>query len=239
MNSKIKELAEHITASIVYNQATLESEGLSSAIWEKYLHLCDRKVVKKGEYILEIGQQLKGLFFIKKGSVKSYLLGKDGTVKTIGIASEGCLFGEQFIFHDQPSLFEAMVLEDAELYFFEKDTILDIMQKDFEITLFILKFQAVKSRKLAIQIEDTCLRNIAQGICRILHALCCAQEKSGVTDGEIVINISHQNLADMLASHRVTITKNLNMLKKQGVLDYKYEKIFIKDRKKLKSIAFE
>src|SRR5690554_2478369 len=114
MDVKNRELAEHITTSIVYDQATLESEGLSSAIWDKYLPNCEVKFKKKGEYILEIGDHLNGVYFIKRGAVKSCLLGKDGTIKTIGIASEGCLFGEQFIFLEQPSLFEAIVLEEAE-----------------------------------------------------------------------------------------------------------------------------
>jgi len=71
-----------------------------------------------------------------------------------------------------------------------------------------------------------------------LYTLCCYEEKTGKIKGNIAIFLSHQDLANMLGSHRVTITKNLNKLKKDGILDYKYEKIIIKDRQKLKELAF-
>ncbi|MFZ5943510.1 MAG: Crp/Fnr family transcriptional regulator [Bacillota bacterium] len=236
---KTKELIEHITTSIIFDQTTLESEGLSSEIWDKYLSLCTcKKLRKTGDYLMRIGDNLNGFYFIKKGKIKGNLLGKEGIVKTFSIVGAGCTFGEQFIFHQQPGLFEAVVVEDAELYYFDKDTILNIMKNDFDINLFIVKCFSIKSRMLAIQLEDMCLRNILQSICRILYTICCYEEKNGKINGDIIINLSHQDLANMLGSHRVTITKNLNKLKKQGVLDFKYEKITIKGREMLKKLAF-
>jgi len=240
MDTKTKELVEYITTSIIFDKTTLESEGMSSAIWDKYLSFCTAKKFRKsGDCLLDVGENLNGVYFIKKGKIKSNFLGKDGIIKTFSITGADCIFGEQFIFHTQPGLFETVVIEDAELYFFDKETILDIMQKDFELNLFIVKSLAIKSRMLASQIEDMCLRNIAQSVCKILYTLCCYEEKKGAIEGDIIIYLSHQDLANMLASHRVTVTKNLNKLKKMGVLDYKYEKIIIKDRKKLKKLAFE
>jgi len=239
-DAKVKELVEHITTSIKFDKTTQEGEGMSAAIWEKYLSLSTgKKIRKNGDYLLEIGENINGVYFVKKGRIISNILGKEGIIKTVGIVDESCLFGEQFIFHQQPALFEAFVIGDAELYFFSKDTILDIMRKDFEINIFIMKSLAIKSRMLCSQIQDMCLRNIAQNICKILYSICCYEEKNGEIHGDIFIYLSHQDLANMLGSHRVTITKNINLLKKQGILDYKYEKIIIKDRHKLKEIGYE
>lgn len=239
MDSTAKKFAEYITTSIYFDKTTLKSEGLSSDIWDKYLPLGTCKKKKAGDFLIRTGDNPKGLYFVKRGKVKSNILGKDGMLKTIQIVSEGCTFGDQFVFHEQPGLFEALIIEDTELCFFSKETILDIMKKDFEFNLFIIKSLSIKSRMLACQLEDTCLRNILQSVCRILHSLCCYEVKGKQDQGEVVIDLSHQELANMLSSHRVTITKTLSKLKIQGVLDYKYEKIVIKDRQKLKSIAFE
>ncbi|MFZ7101986.1 MAG: Crp/Fnr family transcriptional regulator [Peptococcaceae bacterium] len=239
MDAKTKELVEHITTSIIFDRTTLESEGLSSIIWEKYLDLCTCKKFKKaGDYLHRIGDNLNGCYFIGKGRIKSNFLGKDGAIKTFSITGEGCSFGEQFVFHSQPGLYETIVVEDAELYFFDKETFLEIIRKDFEVNLFIVKSLSIKSRMLAIQLEDMCLRNVLQNICRILYSICCYEEKNGKIEGDLAIFLSHEDLANMLGSHRVTVTKNLNNLKKQGVLNYKYEKIIIKDRQKIKKLAF-
>lgn len=240
MDDKTKELIEYITTSIIFDKTTLESEGLSSEIWYKYLPLCTcKKERKRGEYLLQIGDNPNGCYFIAKGRIKSNMLGKDGVIKTFSIIGEGCTFGEQFIFHGQPGLFEAIIIEDAELYYFEKENILEMIRKDFPLNLFLITSIAIKSRMLASQLEDMCLRNILQSICRVLYSICCYEEKNGKIDGEVIIFLTHGDLANMLGSHRVTVTKNLNKLKKQGILDYKYEKIIIKKRDSLKKLAFD
>jgi len=240
MDTKTKELVEHITTSIIFDKTTLESEGMSSSIWEKYLPLCTAKKFRKsGEYLLNVGENLNGLYFIKKGKIVANILGKDGIIKTLNYTYEGCTFGEQFILHEQPGLFEAIVIEDAELYYFDKKTILDLIRKDFELNLFIMKSLAIKARMLCSQIEDMSIRNITQSVCKILYSLCCYEEKNGAGEGDIIINLTHQDLANMLGSHRVTVTRNLNKLKKMNLLDYKYEKIIIKNRNRLKELAFE
>ena len=82
MDSKIKELIEHITISPVFDKTVLESESLSSNIWDKYLSLGCKSVKKKGTYLLRIGECLNGLYFINKGKIESNFLGRDGITKT-------------------------------------------------------------------------------------------------------------------------------------------------------------
>ncbi|SFG63417.1 Cyclic nucleotide-binding domain-containing protein [Desulfotomaculum arcticum] len=239
MDKNTKELIEHITTSLLFDETILGSEGLSSSVWDKYLYLGYKSIVEKGAYLLRIGDCLDGFYLTKKGKIESIFLGRDGIVKLFLVTGEGCLYGEQFIFHRQPGLFDGLVVEDAELYFFSKDTIYNIMKNDFEICLFIMKTLAIKSRMLAVQVEDMSLRNNLQKVCRILYTFCCIEEKKGRTEDTIVLRLSHQDIANMLASHRVTVTNNLAKLKKQGILDYRYEKIIIKDKNRLKMIAFE
>lgn len=239
MDTKNKQLTEFLTTSLLINTTTLESVGLSTAIWEKYLPFSsEKKDLQKGDYLLHVGEVLAGLYFVKKGKIRSNLLGMDGSLKVISMTCEGCIFGEQFIFHEQPSLFEAQALEDAEVYFFDKQKTFEIIKKDFEINLFLIKSLAIRSRNLACQLEDVSLRNIAQSISRILYALCCHEAQTKNITSNFTIKLSHQDLANMLGIHRVSVTKNLNILKKQGILDHKYEKIIIKNIAKLKNIAY-
>lgn len=234
------ELIEHVTKSMVFDKTLLEEKGMAADIWEKYLpRSTSKQMKKKGEYLFHVGDRLGGLYFIKKGKVKGRFLGKDGSLKTIAVLSEGCVLGEQLVLHGQPSLFESLVVEDAELYFFDKKTLLNILQNDFDMNLYVFKSLAIKSRIMATQLEDICMRSNIESICRILYSFCCYEEKSGTIVGDLTIHLSHQDLAHMLSAHRVTITNNLIKLKKKGVLDYKYEKIVIKDREKLKKIAYE
>ena len=241
MDDKVKELFEYMTASVIFEKDVMEVENVDISIIEKYLYLAKKRFKKKGECIHEIGRNIKGTYFIKKGRVKSHLIGKDGTMKTFSIVGDGCFFGEQFVFHSQPALFETVAVEDCELYFFDKDIMLDLMEKDFEVNLFLIKSFTIKTRVLAIQLEDKCMRNILQSVCRILYSIYCYEEGTSNCKDDIQIQLTHQELADILSSHRVTVTRSLLYLKKLGVLDYKYENIIIKSKykDKLKEIAFD
>ncbi|KLU63184.1 cyclic AMP receptor-like protein [Peptococcaceae bacterium CEB3] len=235
-----KELNEHITTSMMIDETTLAAEGLTPKIWDKYLTQSSGKKLKKsGESIIRIGENLNGCYFVKKGRIKTVFIGKDGTAKVISINGEGAIFGDQFVFHSQPGLFEGIVISDAEVYFFTKEIIMELCQKDFEISLFLMKSLAIKSRMLAAQLEDVSVRNTLQNLCRILYCLYCYEKSKGQPQDAVVIRLTHEELANTLGVHRVTITKILNKLKALGVLEYKYERITLINYQDLKEYAFE
>lgn len=237
MEDRSKELVEYLTQSVLFGEATQLSEGISAEIWEKYLCLSTKLLRKSGDYIFRLGENAHGMYFIKKGSVKSSLLGKDGMVKTLSIKSERTILAEQFIFHQQPGIYEAIALGDCELYFFPRELVLQLMKRDFEVTLFIAKTLAISTRMLAHQIQDMSTRNVSQSLARILYTICCYEEESCNPKGDGVVSLSHEELANMLGAHRVTVTKILHQFKKMAILDYKYEKIHVIDRQRLKDFA--
>ncbi len=243
MNVSNKELFENITKFFLFEKDILETEGLSIESMEKYLSHSTQIIKNKGEYLNEIGENINGLYYVKKGRLRCDFLGKDGNTKTLSIIGEKCLFGEQFIFFSYPGLFETLVVEDSELYYFNRDTILSIMKKDFEITMIIATTVAIKARMLASQLEDMCVRNTLQNVSKILYSICCYEDKkkNDHKAKDIIIKLSHQDLAELTSSHRVTITKSLNHLKKLGILEYRYGNIIIKHKlkHKLKEIAYE
>lgn len=235
--NKAKELEEFITQSIYFGETTLQSEGVSSKVWDKYLSLGRRLHKPKGDIIVNIGENPGGLYFIQKGDVQCNLLSKEDTIKTISIRGERTIVGEQFVFHHQPGIFEVIALKDCELYYFSRDVILNLAQKDIQLLLFISTSLAVTSRMMAYQISDLSKHNIIQSLARILYSIYCIEEKRGFPDKSIIINITHEELANMMGTHRVTVTKYLNHFKALGIVDYKYEKISVINQDKLKNLA--
>lgn len=239
MPDSTNKLEEFVTQSIYFGESTQRSEAMNAQVWEKYLDLGSKIAVKSGQYIISIGENPGGLYLISKGKVKGNLLTKDGYIKTIFIKEKMTVFGEQFIFHRQPGIYEVIALEDCELYFFPKQQILELMKEDFELTLFICQSQAIQARMLAYQIYDLSKRNILQSMARILYSVYCYEKTKDSREKPLSINMTHELLANMLGAHRVTVTKNINHVKKLGIIDYKYEKIWILDPERLKKMAEE
>ena len=234
MQNTANQLIKFVTQSIYFGESTQKSEAMDSQIWDKYLKLASKIYAKRGDYIIEIGDNPQGLFFIKRGKVKANLLNKDGVIKTLYIREERTIFGEQFIFHHQPGISEVIALADSELYFFDREQIFKIMKNDFDIVLFINRCQALTSRMMVYQVQDLSGRNILQSLARIIYSIYCYEKIKGAKDVPLAVSITHEELANMLGAHRVTVTKNINYIKKLGIINYKYEKIMILDPEKLK-----
>ncbi|MDQ7096176.1 Crp/Fnr family transcriptional regulator [Desulfosporosinus sp. PR] len=237
MENRRDELVEYITQSIVIGVETFRSVGIPSDIWENYLTLGKRVFRKKGEYLLRSGETLHGLYFIDKGKLKTSIISKDGTIKTISINTEKTIALSQFSFHQQPGIVECITMEDCELYFFAKEIVLQLMKEDFEVSLCIAKNLAIMYRILATQIQDT-ICHIQQSLARILYSIYCYEQRQGKLKEKNTITITHEELANFLGAHRVTVTKTLNQLKHLKIINYKYEKIVILDEEKLKALAF-
>ncbi|MDQ7094591.1 Crp/Fnr family transcriptional regulator [Desulfosporosinus sp. PR] len=237
MENERDELAKYITQSVLIGVETLRSEEMPTDIWEDYLSLGSRAVKKKGEHLVRSGENLHGLYFIDKGRLKTSIISQDGTIKTLSINSEKTIVLSQFVFHQQPGIIECVVLEDSELYFFTQEIVLHLMKENFAVALYLAKNMAIVSRILATQIQDT-ICHVQQSLARILYSVYCYEQRDGKLKEQNTIAITHEELANFLGAHRVTITKALNQLKHLGVIDYKYEKIIILHEEELKALAF-
>lgn len=199
---------------------------------DSYTHLGAERNYKKGSKLLTVGDVPPGLFYIKKGLVQTMVLGKNGTEKILTISQKNCFIGEEILFHNQPALYTATAITDVKAYVFEKNTFLRILKDDFDISYFIMYEMSIRVRVLANQIEDLLYRSTFEKVCRVL---CYYAE---MEEGKIV-PVSHQNLATIVGTHRVSITNVLDQLKEKGIISCEYGKICIEDKQGLKKMALE
>jgi len=185
----------------------------------------DSVIARQGEYIDK-------LMFLVKGSARSVGMGLDGTEKTFLYFSAGCFIGSEGFLHCQPVIFDLRILEDSEVLFIDKDFFHEILSQQ-NICLFLMKTIALASRVLAHQVEDATFKTTQQAICRILYCLS--------DDGQISYkpHFTHQEIADLVGVHRVTVTHILGMLKKEGIVQVQPRgHIIVANREKLHEKIF-
>lgn len=190
-----------------------------------------RRWFTKGEVICELGTEVKQLGYIHQGLVKCVVLNSAGEMKTV-------FYNDQFLalecfFHRQPSHYSVFAEMDTELYWLDDSLTETVLQRS-GIRDAILKALSLKCRILGWQVADLSMSTPLTKVCRLL---CCYASSDCIPE---VIGLTHQDIADMTGLHRVTITNQMNQLKKMNIIAYhKNGKITIEDWTKLKELGFD
>lgn len=197
--------------------------------WEKILHLGVKKQFRKDSIIIGNGQLVKDLYYLYKGKIKVVSTTCIGREKPIWYISKGNIFGE-VPFLDGGLCYTVFTCqEDCTVYTFSRKVFSDkIVLQHPEILMSILTSLSLKTRNLLSQINDLCLNSPKMRVCKMLYYLSLSHRGN-------IIEISQQELGDMLAIHRITLNHIINDLKDKGIISKKRvkKKIIIEDPKQL------
>lgn len=183
----------------------------------------------KNDTIINVGDKVEKLYYLKQGTVRLYLVNSEGDLLFYHI-KPGTTFGEAAFFNQVPAKIRAIAIDESIIYAFPKDIILTYFNKQDEF--FKLLFKAISSK---IYLITTLFENISNAdskvkLSRLLYILASSDENL-----KKIIKLTHDELALMLGIHRVTISRNLSKLKKEGVITTRRHTITINDIEKLKS----
>ncbi|SNR98975.1 CRP/FNR family transcriptional regulator, anaerobic regulatory protein [Anaerovirgula multivorans] len=190
---------------------------------------------RKGAIIFMEGDPGEAFYFIKSGKVKVYKTTPDGREHIFTILSEGGVFAEVTLFNEIPYPASAEVLEDAEIGMIKNKELEDLIRRNAEIALQIIK---VFSKKLFSSQQKVKELALGDTYMRIAKTLITFAEDHGVKTSngiEIRLNISRQELANMIGTARETVSRALSQFKKEGSIDIEGKKIIIKNMEKLES----
>lgn len=202
---------------------------------EKILSITNRKQYKKGSIIFMEGDKGEAFYFIESGKIKISKSSKDGKELILNIYGENHVFAEVTIFNDISYPATAEVLEDAAVGVIRNSDLEKLIQYNADMGLNLIKilskrlFNAqMKLKQLAL--NDTYSRT-ADTLIRLSENL--AKERNGRI--EFNLELSRQELANMIGTARETVSRILSRFKKEGSIDIIGKKIVIKDIEKLKS----
>lgn len=201
-----------------------------------YAHKSEQ-VYGKGEVIFREGAYPSGIFFIKKGRVKKYKADQTGGAQIIYIAQAGELIGFSAVLADSRYPDSAAALEESKIIF--------IPREDFQKTLRhspILNARLLKilSREFAVLTNSLTLfsrKNVKERLA--LHLLVLQEKYKDVNGAQqvIEINLSREDLANLVGTARENVVRILSEFKDAGWIETKGRKIVLRDIKKLVELA--
>ncbi len=190
---------------------------------------------KKGEYIYLPDHSSDKIFFIESGRVKIGSYSDNDKEITKAIIGVGEVFGELSMIGENKRRDFAFAMEDTKLCAVSTEEMKHLMRDHNGLSIFLMKI--IGSRVLAMEkrLESLVFKDSKS---RIVEYLVNEIEKRGQRVGfEWVLRkfITHQEIANITATSRQTVTTLLNDLRNKNIITFDRRRLLVRDLDKLKS----
>lgn len=186
--------------------------------------------VKKGALLFSSGDPTKGFFAVQKGVVRLYRISSKGKEISLEIADVGHTFAEASLFSDIYHCY-AEALKDSTVYLINKNSFLELIQKDYEFTTKWVHALSLKVIQLHKQIEDLSLKTPRARI--VSYILLLAEMQNSVS---VTLPVHRKAIATLLGMTHETFYRTAKDLEHEGLVSFDGQKIEIVNRSLLEEL---
>ncbi len=190
------------------------------------------KTYRKGQPVFLEGSFSAGIFYLKEGLVKKYKTDHNGKEHILSICSVGELIGYSALLCNEPYPDSAMAIETSRLGFLPKEVFLKATNESNELMRCLLASLSHEFSVLANSVMVFAHMSVRERLALTLLILAAKFGKEGASDlTEIVL--SREELAHMVGTATETLTRLLQELKKEEIIELNAKKIIILKTKTL------
>ena len=197
----------------------------------------DQKEFKKGEYVYLPDEHADKVYFISGGSVKIGTYGESGKEITKAILGVGEVFGELSLIGEQQRRDFAYTLEKTNVCVMGVKDMKSMMREYNGLNLFLMKMMGSRILEMEQRLESLVFKDSRTRIVEFLKDL---TEKKGQRVGyEMVVRkfMTHQEIANLTATSRQTVTTVLNELRNKNILTFNRRRLLVRDMELLEQEA--
>jgi len=193
------------------------------------------KTVKKGGAIFEEGENLHGVFCVRKGHTKLSKLSPNGKDQIVKIAKKGDILGQRSIITQEKTNLSAIALDDTEVCFIPKNLIQNYISNNPDFTKNLLLTMAQDLKEADNVIVTISQKAVKQ---RIAEALLYLQTNFGEDeDGFLIVNLSREDLSNIVGTATESCIRILSEFKKKKLIATEGKRIKLLDINTLKNLV--
>lgn len=160
----------------------------------------------------------KGLYFLKDGKMRMYTLSDDGKQFTSGILGMGSAFGDTTYFSLGTKDYYIETISDTLICTFPSKSFEAFLLSHPALVMNIMKSLSQKIEEQNQMLKQLALYDIKE---RLVFWLCKLANNFGNDEGDYItidLNLSHQELANMIGSTRESVSLTLKELANKGII---------------------
>jgi CRP/FNR family transcriptional regulator, cyclic AMP receptor protein len=210
-------------------------KGLSKDEMMNIDKMSTMKSAKKGQYIYFPDEPSTSVFILKEGRVKVGTWNDDGKEIIKTILKPGEIFGElSLIGEDSRKDFAQAMDNEVMICAMGMADMESMMMKNPTLGFSITKLMGFRRRKMERRLNDLIFKDARERVIDFIKDM--ANDEGKKIGDEILIkhNLTHQDIANLTATSRQTVTLILNNLRDHDLIYMERKKILVRDIDKLK-----
>ena len=201
-----------------------------------FAHISEN-VYEKGQIIFREGSFPAGIYFITQGKVKKYKIDKQGREQIIYVANTGELIGYHALLAEERYTDTSATLENSTIAFVPKEDFFAVLSTSKILPQRLLKTLSHEFSVFANSLALFGHRSVRERFAMQLVLMREKYKQNFMPGMDVEINMSREDLANLVGTARENIVRILKNFKEEGILETKGRKIIIKDVMKLLSIT--
>ncbi|RMF30271.1 MAG: Crp/Fnr family transcriptional regulator [Bacteroidetes bacterium] len=187
------------------------------------------KTFKKGEYIYLPDEMADKIFFLVEGRVKIGTYSDSGKEITKAILGKGEVFGELALVGEKNRRDFAVAMEDSIACVCTVEEMRALMKDHSALSLFLMRIMGSRMLEMEQRLEALVFKDSRTRIIEFLHQL--GQKKGQRVGYEMLVRkfMTHQEIANLTATSRQTVTTVLNELRNKNILTFNRRRLLIRD----------
>jgi len=177
----------------------------------------------RGETIFAEGDGADGFYIVLTGRVKIFKLSSEGKEQILHIFTSGEPFGEVPMFLGERFPAYAAALEESLVLYIPKTAFINLIHKDPSLAMNMLALLSIRLKHFTRLVEDLSLKEVPQRLAAYLLYLTKIKNKTE----DIELDISKGQLASLLGTIPETLSRILNKMVAQKLIEVRGRKIRI------------
>lgn len=189
----------------------------------------------RNEFIVHPGEDMRGVYYIESGIVKTYDITKYGEENLLIVRKSGEILGLTLAITSIDRHVINAAMSDATLWYVTTDKLYAFLRSTPEAALPIVDTATEMYRLHSERIMTLEYRTVRE---RLASFLMTMSDRFGrqIADGILVdITLRHQDIASSISATRETASRTLAELERKGILTSEQSKITILNPQKLRS----
>lgn len=187
---------------------------------------------QKGQILFVPGKTGEILFLLKRGRVQLYGLSPDGRKFIVAVLEPETFFGDMSLLGQGMAATYAEAMEDATICVMTRDDVEALIVRKPQVALRILEVMGRRLLEAEDRLQEVAFKRVPARLASLLLRL-------SDRDGSREVQMSHQEIAEMLGVYRETATSALDRLKEMGAVGTGRRRVTILDPSLLQRLAEE
>lgn len=182
---------------------------------------------RKKQVLFVEGESCHALYFIWSGRVKVYRVSPDGREQILHLLADGDPIAVVPFFDGGPYPANAEVLSEAEIAFIRAEDFERVARANPSILLRMLRIMAHRLRRAQDEIATLALKSAASRLAAALLDLAKRHGKQVPGGTKIDLQLSRQDLGNLIGASRETITRLLHRFQRDKAIRIKGSRVTI------------